>query len=488
MTAERTSSVMALLVGVLLGLASSQDVRAQPAGGYQQSCRDTSVQGNTLRSSCKDRGGTFRSTTLIDFAQCVGDIFNDDGVLRCSRGAPAPAGSYRGSCEQIRVEGKDLLANCRSRRGNLIGARLSDWRQCISEIANNDGMLQCRRAEAVPPGSYRATCDELVVDGADLRANCLDGPGRRVRSTLVNFAACSGEIFNQSGQLRCSHGGLPPGGSYARSCSMAWRDGDSLNAVCNDADGRPRQTSIEGISACRSEISNSNGRLTCVKGTGTLPAGDYASSCKDIVVEPTRLSAACRSRNFVDRPTRLDNPGECRTMIENIDGFLSCVKGAGPVPRGSYHDTCHGVVVNGSVMTAQCRRGDGSYGLTTLDTNGCPPPGISNENGVLTCKGSSPSAAAPSVPATQQVCAGASIPAGWIVNDISTDILRCGGAKNDVWSIVRFDLLSVNATLTVCASSPTPTGWSEVDFVTDFVKCGNTGTAKDNVKEIRRLN
>ena len=73
--------------------------------------------------------------------QCVGDIFNDDGVLRCSRGMPAPPGSYTASCEQIRVEGKDLLANCRSRRGNLIGARLSDWRQCTSQIANNDGML-----------------------------------------------------------------------------------------------------------------------------------------------------------------------------------------------------------------------------------------------------------------------------------------------------------------------------------------------------------
>lgn len=478
----------AVLSCMLLGLALAQEVRAQPAGGYQQSCRESSVQGNVLRSSCKDRGGNFRSTALVDFAQCVGDIFNDDGVLRCSRGAPAPPGSYTASCEQIRVEGKDLLANCRSRRGNLIGARLSDWRQCTSQIANNDGMLQCQRANAMPAGSYRATCDEVVVDGADLRANCLDGPSRRVRSTLVSFAACTSEIFNQNGQLRCSHGGLPPSGSYTRSCNMAWRDGDSLNAVCNDADGRARQTSIDAISACRSEISNSNGRLTCVKGTGNLPPGDYASSCKDIVVEPTRLSAACRSRNFVDRQTSLDNLGECRTMIENIDGFLSCVKGAGPVPRGSYRDTCHGVVVNGSAMTAQCRRGDGTYGLTTLDTNGCPPPGVSNENGILTCKGSSPPPSAPTVPAIQLVCAGATIPAGWIVNDISTDILRCGGAKNDVWSIVRFDNLSVNAALTVCASSPTPTGWSEVDFVTDFAKCGNTGTAKDNVKEIRRLN
>jgi hypothetical protein len=40
----------------------------------------------------------------------------------------------------------------------------------------------------------------------------------------------------------------------------------------------------------------------------------------------------------------------------------------------------------------------------------------------------------------------------------------------------------------VCASSPTPTNWSDVSFTTDFVKCGNTGAAKDNVKEIRRLN
>jgi hypothetical protein len=176
-------------------------------------------------------------------------------------------------------------------------------------------------------------------------------------------------------------------------------------------------------------------------------------------------------------------------MIENIDGFLSCTKGAGPVARGSYHDTCHGIVVNGSVMTAHCRRGDGTYALSTLDTNGCPRPGVSNENGVLTCKGASPPPATPTMPATVQVCAGVTIPGGWIVYDISSDAFRCGGgAKNDVWSIVRFDNLSVNALLTVCASSPTPTNWSDVSFMTDFVKCGNTGTAKDNVKEIRRLN
>ena len=80
------------------------------------------------------------------------------------------------------------------------------------------------------------------------------------------------------------------------------------------------------------------------------------------------------------------------------------------------------------------------------------------------------------------------IPGGWIVYDISSDAFRCGGAKNDVWSIVRFDNLLVNAVLSVCASSPTPTNWSDVGFMTDFIKCGNTGAAKDNVKEIRRIN
>ena len=154
--------------------------------------------------------GNFRSTTLVDFVQCVGDIFNDDGVLRCSRGTPAPPGSYTASCEQIRVEGKDLLANCRSRRGNLIGARLSDWRQCTSQIANNDGMLQCQRASAVPAGSYRATCDEVVVDGADLRANCLDGPSRRVRSTLVDFAACSTRSLTRTVTCGAAKAGCRP--------------------------------------------------------------------------------------------------------------------------------------------------------------------------------------------------------------------------------------------------------------------------------------
>jgi hypothetical protein len=42
---------LAALSCVLLGLAPGQEVRAQPAGGYQQSCRDSSVQGNVLRSS-----------------------------------------------------------------------------------------------------------------------------------------------------------------------------------------------------------------------------------------------------------------------------------------------------------------------------------------------------------------------------------------------------------------------------------------------------
>jgi len=88
MTTERTSSLVGMLVCMLLGLAPAQEVRAQPAGGYQQSCRNTSVQGNVLRSSCRDGGGNFRSTMLTDFAQCVGYIFNDDGTLRCSRSAP----------------------------------------------------------------------------------------------------------------------------------------------------------------------------------------------------------------------------------------------------------------------------------------------------------------------------------------------------------------------------------------------------------------
>lgn len=307
----------------MIGVPSAH-AQPPPPGGYQQSCRDSRVQGNTLVSSCRDRGETFHGTELRDFAQCVGDIFNDNGVLGCSRGAPPPGGSYARSCEQPFVDGQNLRANCRNRGGRLAA------------------------------------------------------------TTLLDFRRCTGDISNDDGALRCSRGSLPPAGSYTASCRSSFMDGQTLTSICRTISGSEVPTTLTNIGACRSTIANINGRLTCATGSGPVPAGSYTASCRDIVVTTSSITASCRSSTGGDRTSTIASPDSCHSPIDNIDGFLSCSMGNATPPRGSYRATCHDVVANGSTLSASCRRGDGSYQRSSLDFAGCQGP-ISNHQGALTC-------------------------------------------------------------------------------------------------------
>jgi hypothetical protein len=56
-----------------------------PRGSYVQTCQNISISGNTLQASCQKRNGHWRQTSLRDYNRCRGDIFNDNGKLRCSR-------------------------------------------------------------------------------------------------------------------------------------------------------------------------------------------------------------------------------------------------------------------------------------------------------------------------------------------------------------------------------------------------------------------
>lgn len=310
-------------VAPLMGVPSAH-AQPPPSGGYLQSCRDSRVQGSTLVSSCKDRGETFHHTELRDFAQCLGDIFNDNGTLGCSRGALPPAGSYARSCEQTFVDGRNLRANCRNRGGGLAA------------------------------------------------------------TTLFDFRVCVGDISNDNGALRCNHGSLPPPGSYTASCRSSFMDGQTLTSICRTVSGSEVPATLTNVDACRSSIVNINGRLTCITGSGPVPPGTYTASCHDIVVAASSITASCRTLTGSDRISTIANPASCRSEIDNIDGFLSCSMGNATPPRGSYRASCHDVVANGSRLSASCRRGDGSYQQSSLDFAGCQSS-ISNHQGVLTC-------------------------------------------------------------------------------------------------------
>ena len=57
--------------------------------------------GDALRATCQNSTGQWLETSLRDFSQCVGDIVNDEGTLRCSMGTAPPTGPYTQSCRNI---------------------------------------------------------------------------------------------------------------------------------------------------------------------------------------------------------------------------------------------------------------------------------------------------------------------------------------------------------------------------------------------------
>jgi hypothetical protein len=74
-----------------------------PRGSYHDSCRNEEVSRGTLTAECKDRWGRWRDTELDNFRSCRGDIYNDNGNLRCRRDEGDDEGSGPGGWERPRI-------------------------------------------------------------------------------------------------------------------------------------------------------------------------------------------------------------------------------------------------------------------------------------------------------------------------------------------------------------------------------------------------
>src|SRR5689334_11782848 len=85
------SVVLTLVLGVWTWPCGAQSV---PPGSYQQTCTDISVNGSTLTARCQDASGGWRSTQLNDYRDCNTEIVNDNGSLRCSRGGYGQGSGY----------------------------------------------------------------------------------------------------------------------------------------------------------------------------------------------------------------------------------------------------------------------------------------------------------------------------------------------------------------------------------------------------------
>jgi hypothetical protein len=195
-----------ILLGSTNWLSAAQETN--PAGSYQQTCKDISVKKGNLYAKCQDEKGKAHHAKLSSYEKCS-DISNKNGKLECSGagegGVPSrPRGSYTDSCRDIRMKGTTLHAICKSLDGREMPTSLKDANRCSEGVANINGILNCEVSDVLPPGSYIATCKDVRLQGTTLLASCDDGKDHWLNASLRDAHKCSGDIVNQNGVLRCT--------------------------------------------------------------------------------------------------------------------------------------------------------------------------------------------------------------------------------------------------------------------------------------------
>jgi hypothetical protein len=247
---------LSLLYGVGFSLLTAASSLAQqgsysgvPDGSYLNSCRNARIEGNywggagTLVAACRDSSGRYVST-LLEYARCNNDIYNDNGRLRCSRERDdgnwgqgqgqggnwgeagwgnVPYGSYLNSCRNAYVRGRTLYAECRTRSGYYQPALIAH-RFCRGDISNNNGRLNCRTQGE---GDWYADRGQITLfEGRDYRGRSvtIDRDHSNLAG-LFNDAASSVRVYDgvwlackdrnyQGGCMQIDRNwrSLPPGG------------------------------------------------------------------------------------------------------------------------------------------------------------------------------------------------------------------------------------------------------------------------------------
>ena len=221
-----------------------------------------------------------------------------------------PSGTYVDTCRNIYMQGDQLVAECQKRNGDWRRSSLDDVDRCHGGIVNIDGRLACGGDNGYDYGYGRGRGDN-------------DGDDR-------------GGYYQGRWQ-----GGYPPG-DYVQTCRNISMNGDQLLAECQKRNGDWRRTSLDNVDRCSGNIANDNGRLVCPQGSGygygygygdrdrdygrrgSVPAGTYTQTCRNIRVDGDKLVAECQKRNGDWRRTSLDDFQRCSSAPANDDGRLVC--------------------------------------------------------------------------------------------------------------------------------------------------------------------
>src|SRR4029077_15005953 len=70
---------------LLAGTSWSPGAHAQgvPQGTYLNSCSNTAIQGDSLVATCRRTDGREQTSRLGGVRNCIGDIGNSNGILQC---------------------------------------------------------------------------------------------------------------------------------------------------------------------------------------------------------------------------------------------------------------------------------------------------------------------------------------------------------------------------------------------------------------------
>jgi hypothetical protein len=155
-----------------------------PQGSYQQSCTNLSMRGSTLSGYCTNANGQ-RVSSSLNVSNCNGsgmDIGNVNGYLTCNNN-----GGSRYNNGNNRYNNGNNNGNNNYNNGN-----------------NGNNRYNNGYGNRVPGGSYQQTCNNARVSGGQLTANCMNNSGSR-RSTSIMLSQCrsGADIGNVNGRLRC---------------------------------------------------------------------------------------------------------------------------------------------------------------------------------------------------------------------------------------------------------------------------------------------
>ena len=193
-------------------------------------------------------------------------------------------------------------------------------------------------ADVIPRGSYQRTCSGFYTDGITLAATCRTRDGGENYTTLHDYNDCDGDIANVNGRLQCvdddgdNDDDRVPRGSYRDTCRDENVEGNTLQAECQDRNGRWRYTELQSFRSCRGDIANFNGMLRCRRdddgGGYDLPGGSWRHSCRNARISGWTLSAECRDLGGYWRRTSIDLR-RCDGDVSNRRGQLVCAQGGG---------------------------------------------------------------------------------------------------------------------------------------------------------------